>query len=95
MTFSKNVVTVLVVAGIAATGFAEDSQAVPVPYLGQTPPGNIPEIFAPGVISSSGDEAILAVGERGSVCYLTRSDPGFDGPWSEIPVLRSERRDNE
>jgi hypothetical protein len=31
------------------------------PYLGQTPPGSIPEVFAPGVISTaSGWEAALS-----------------------------------
>ena len=52
------------------------------------------EIFAPEVVSTSGDEAILTV-VSGDVCYLTRSEPGFDGAWTEVPVFRSERRGNE
>ena len=36
---------------------------------------------------------MLSVIEDGEVCYITRSEPGFDGPWTEIPILRSERRD--
>ncbi len=41
------------------------------PYLGQTPPGNAPEIFAPGFISTGTDEVEAAFGPDGTELYLS------------------------
>lgn len=39
--------------GISTSGFAyEDQSTITGPYLGQTPPGLTPEVFAPGLIST-------------------------------------------
>lgn len=38
-------------------------------YLGQTPPGNTPVVFAPGIISTENNEAILAAYPGGNELY--------------------------
>ena len=43
------------------------------PYLGQTPPGNTPEVFAPGIVSTSGNfEFSIAFSPDGKEIYFTR-----------------------
>lgn len=45
------------------------------PYLGQKPPGNIPELFASGIISKKGsDEWGLAVNENWTEIFFSRSE---------------------
>lgn len=45
----------VLVAGCVSPG--EDDLPIPEgPYLGQTPPGSIPEVFAPGIVSTKGWE---------------------------------------
>ncbi|MFC1639236.1 hypothetical protein ACFL3B_00565 [Gemmatimonadota bacterium] len=41
------------------------------PYLGQTPPGNTPEIFAPGIISTGMNEVEAAFSPDGTELYKT------------------------
>ena len=46
------------------------------PYFGQKPPGNIPEIFASGVISKKGlIEFSITISSNGQEIYFTRFDP--------------------
>jgi hypothetical protein len=42
------------------------------PYLGQQPPGMTPEIFAPGIISTNGDEGSSGFALNGSVYIFQR-----------------------
>ncbi|MBN2431260.1 MAG: PD40 domain-containing protein [Acidobacteria bacterium] len=52
----------------------------PVPdYLGQTPPGNLPRLFAPQVVSSAAVEFGPAFSPDGTEMYFTRLDPQFRG----------------
>jgi hypothetical protein len=47
----------LIVVAWADTGYCSEPREFPVlkgPYLGQAPPGLVPEIFAPGIISKEG-----------------------------------------
>jgi hypothetical protein len=47
-----------------------------LPYLGQTPPDTIPEIFGPGFISSfSADEYSICFSQDGKEIYFSRSTP--------------------
>jgi WD40-like Beta Propeller Repeat len=68
------------------------------PYLGQKPPGMMPEIFAPGIVSKEGDQARLFIARDSSeIIYWEREqvngkmriisilDKG--GVWSEPEVL--------
>lgn len=62
-------------------------------YLGQTPPGSSPEIFAPGIISSEAREhSSLTFSPDGTEIYFTRQTDGLNnilflerrgGKWSE------------
>ena len=42
------------------------------PYLGQRPPGTIPEVFAPGFISSAEEEYAICFSMDGSEIYFSR-----------------------
>ena len=54
---STSLVSLLMAAAVGGTDSTADTrQELVGPYLGQTPPGMIPETFAPGVISTSGWE---------------------------------------
>lgn len=56
-------------------------------YLGQTPPGSFPEIFAPGIISSEAREhSSLTFSPDGTEIYFTRQTDGLNN------ILFLERR---
>ena len=72
------------------------------PYLGQTPPGLLPQLFAPGFISlSSSNEYSASFSPDGTEFYFTRQFSNYqniyethlvDGVWSEpAPVAFSAR----
>jgi hypothetical protein len=52
------------------------------PYLGQKPPGMVPELFAPGLLSVGGDEANITFTPDGMECCYTLWTPGG---YSESP----------
>jgi len=74
-------------------------EAFPVlkgPYLGQKPPGRMPEIFAPGIISTGyseqqiafapdGRELFLWLGENRPYCAILRMKEAGDG-WNTLQV---------
>ena len=51
-------------------------------YLGQEPPGMVPELFAPGLLSVGGDEANITFTPDGMECCYTLWTPGW---YSEPP----------
>jgi Tol biopolymer transport system component len=61
------------------------------PYLGQKPPGMIPELFAPGVLSTGSQELDITFSLDGNEIFFTRSGPDWysailqfkreDGKW--------------
>lgn len=68
------------------------------PYLGQKPPGMVPEIFAPGIVSDGLDNRDIAIMPDGSEIYFTSSVGGTeyvtilysrlsDGIWSKPEVV--------
>jgi len=61
------------------------------PYLGQTPPGLEPKVFAPGIVSTAGNyEFSIAFSPDGREIYFTRrQDPGGQ---NTILVCRWERK---
>lgn len=53
------------------------SQSESIDYLGQTPPGNVPLIFAPGVVSVNNRyEYGLSVSPNGKEFFFTCEEPG-------------------
>jgi len=50
-----------------------------LPYLGQTPPGNRPDIFAPGVISNGNIHSRLTISPDGKEMY-----------WTDLTMLSSD-----
>ncbi len=60
-------------------------------YLGQTPPGNTPVKFAPGIISTEAHEYACSFSPDGSEFYFTRQNKVMftklvDGVWTEPEV---------
>ncbi|OGU57002.1 MAG: hypothetical protein A2V66_05400 [Ignavibacteria bacterium RBG_13_36_8] len=49
-----------------------DNQDIHGPYLGQTPPGNTPQVFASGIISTAEHEAQL-VAYPGGTSFTTQN----------------------
>jgi len=63
------------------------------PYLGQTPPGNTPEKFAPGIVSTEAHEYACCFSPDGNEFYFTRQNKVMftrlaNGVWTE-PALAS------
>lgn len=83
----------------------DDEAALRGPYLGQKPPGDTPEIFAPGIVSlgfhelgvsvsSAGDEFMLSMSDRGYRHYaLVRIQRTPDGTW-QSPGIAAFARDH-
>jgi Tol biopolymer transport system component len=52
------------------------------PYLNQTPPGELPEVFAPGIVSTEKSELNSLFSPDGKEFYFSRSKkPGFSAIW--------------
>ena len=51
----------------------EDFPVLKGPYLGQTPPGIEPEIFAPGLISTYYSQSYIAFLDEARVCVYSAS----------------------
>jgi hypothetical protein len=79
-----------ILAIIIACSKQDDFPILKGPYLGQKPPGMIPEIFAPGIISNSDFlEYCLTFSSDGKEIYFNRSGAGVfvcrlkDNGWSD------------
>ena len=63
--------TLLIVMLFSNCTQQSDFPVITGPYLGQKPPGDIPEIFAPGVISTGMSESAIAVSPDGNEIFYT------------------------
>ena len=68
----------------AATPVARDFSRLEGPYLGQTPPGTTPQVFAPDAVSTSAHELNSVFTPDGREFYFTIQ--GEDGGWT---IMRS------
>lgn len=55
------------------------------PYLGQKPPTEVAEFFAPGIISTNEKEALYGVFNNGSYIVFDRTPKGFTD-WENYPI---------
>lgn len=54
-------------------------------YFGQTPPGDTPELFSPGIISTDSlNEAMITFSPDGKECYYTVSE----NPWNDVNIMQ-------
>jgi hypothetical protein len=60
------------------------------PYLGQAPPGETPEVFAPGIVSTEKKEFMYGFFKAGTLFFFESSVPGIEEDWIDIPVYRTE-----
>ncbi len=61
--------------------YAQDTQYMNLKgeYLGQTPPGDIPVVFAPGIVSTDGREFMISFSADKKMCVFSRAvDNGID-----------------
>ena len=61
------------------------------PYFGQKPPGMVPELFAPGLLSVGGDEANITFTPDGMECCYTLWTPGWysESPFQQMFIFYS------
>lgn len=60
-------------------------------YFGQTPPGNTPVVFAPGVISlDNRNESLITFSPDGKECYFTE----HDSAWSACKIMETVYKNN-
>lgn len=76
--------TVAIILLSAAVGSATAGE--PAAYLGQTPPGTDPKLFAPGVVSTGMFERDIAISPDGGEIYFTVA--GYRYAYSAISVVR-------
>ena len=74
----KKIYAVFVLSIVSALYVYAQQDDFPVlkgPYLGQKPPGSIPEIFAPGIVSTEENRELggCAFSPDGKECYFTRA----------------------
>lgn len=99
MMLKKSIVILLtcLAAGSTALSAGTDNSAPAVPYLGQTPPGNEPQLFAPGIVSDGFNNRDIAMMPDGSELYFAVNMRRFDlstilgvhwvnGAWSKPEV---------
>ncbi len=58
------------------------------PYLGQRPPGDTPELFAPGIVSTGGVDRDIAMAPDGREIYFGVSGPAYQ--YTTVLVTRLE-----
>jgi Tol biopolymer transport system component len=98
MSLARPLIAIVLVAGVPAQARSSDWKELRGPYLGQKPPGAVPEIFAPGIVSTDDvNHCSVAVSPDGREIYWamgpldhpkriyvsTQADIG----WSEPEVL--------
>ena len=99
MSFGTRVIFALIMWSISGSSFAQKSgmsfPGISGPYLGQTPPGTTPEIFAPGIVSTGLNTRDIAISKDGDEIYFGVTDGGIsaifvtrrvDDRWTE-PVI--------
>jgi hypothetical protein len=81
-----------VVATLPFGGFtlAESFPVLQGPYLGQTPPGATPEVFAPGVVSTGDGEGCYGFMDGGRLFVFKHSPPGSDWKWVPLSLMALE-----
>jgi hypothetical protein len=72
----KNMITIFLITIVACTGLSAKAKKTGSPdsrsaYLGQVPPGDVPVLFAPGIVSIPGrNEATIAFSPDGTLCLF-------------------------
>ena len=66
---------------MSSTSYSQDDIPIPEgPYLGQTPPGSIPEVFAPGIVNREGSTDLEGMfGSDMNTFYFVREGEEYAG----------------
>jgi hypothetical protein len=96
----RKVILISIIIGLISNSLL--SQSDTIDYLGQTPPGDVPQAFAPGIVSLNNRyEYGLSVSPNGKEIFFTCEEPGNglmritknDSTWSS-PHLADLRKTN-
>ena len=82
------VVYLFVLIHADAASQQHDSPRLAGPYLGQKPPGIKPEVFAPGIVSTSAHEFSCCFSPDGKEFYFARRHPELNQPVIMVSRLR-------
>ncbi len=74
-------------AALAVTAAASGKRGPEGPYLGQASPGASPKVFAPGIVSTDLQEAVIAFSPDGGECWWSVTFSGLE------TILTSRRTD--
>lgn len=91
------IVSILLLSISCSKKTAQDVASFPTlngPYLGQTPPGRKAELFAPGIISTEDNEALIGILHNGSCFIFDRQPIGFTD-WDKDPVYICQETDGK
>ena len=75
-------IVLAVILAVPPAAGAGPAQADFKPYIGQTPPGATPQVFAPGIVSTDAHEFSCSMTPDGNLMYFTwnKPVPGQEGP---------------
>lgn len=76
--------SILVLSGCSSR---DEPDMLKGPYLGQKPPRAIPEIFAPGIVSTSAEEFGCTFSPDGNEFYFTRKTVAVQGRNSSMTIM--------
>ena len=76
----------------ASPDYPAQSPAPSGPYLGQTPPGSKPEVFAPGIVNTNDHEGCAEFSRSGTRFLFHRLRRDLE-EWSDIPAYLMELDD--
>ena len=88
----KQLVLIICIVTVWSAGTFSQQQDFPVlkgPYLGQKLPGNTPEPFAPGVVSTTAHEFACSFTPNGNEFYFSRRDSALGVPVIMVSKLRN------
>jgi hypothetical protein len=89
-------IALVVLALVIETGGGQTSPNLKGPYLGQKPPGLKPQAFAPGIVTTDGDEGCVGFARGGTVFLFQRFIDGRchtylrrlkDGAWTAPELI--------
>jgi hypothetical protein len=85
----KKIVGIAVMAALSLAVWVsprrDDFPVLTGPYLGQTPPGNTPVIFAPGIVSTGLYTRDIAISKPGDEIFFCVADGGFTAIFATRP----------
>lgn len=85
----RSIVVVALMSAAVGGSWAQEPDAPRGPYFGQSPPGTVPSVFAPGIVSLDDRyEYVIAFSPDGTECCFGVTD----SRWSSCDLYYSRQR---